>query len=476
MLVGMMLTNVTLTASLATPAIPQQTDEQPVIHNSSPPALLSPQPKPAIPTHRRQTDWLRSPESSFDTVGNRIFSDQKNIWTAPFQLRRSDAEWLVPVAGITTGLILTDASFSHSLSSSPSTLHQYNDIRTGSVAALGAASGGLYLWSFHTHDPHQRETGLLAGEAVFDSLVLTQGVKFVAGRGRPLQGNGQGDFFTGGNSFPSGHSAAAWAAAGILAHEYPGPMTKLLVYGLATTASIASVGSKQHFPSDVLIGSGLGWLVSEYVYRVHHNPTLGGSSWEPIRALTHDNQEGPNQFPGSTYVPTDSWVYLAFDRLAALGYLHSAYEGTKPWSREQCKDLLRDAEENIARIVGSNTSIDFQTRDLVLALHREFAREEENSAGSNDFVGLESVYARTLSASGPVLNDGYHFGQTYAYDFGRPFRRGTNFISGASASATYGNLFFYFSGEFQHSPAAPPPRIAVLLSLHSWFCLAPSTC
>ena len=456
MLLGMMLTNVTLTAGFAAPAFSQQPGAQTVANGFREPGIESPIPNAEVPFRPRRTDWLQTPESNVHAVGSRLFSDQKNIWTAPFHIRRSDAEWLVPLAGVTTALILTDANFSHGLSSSPSTLHQYNDIRTGSVAALGAASGGLFLWSFRTHDPHQQETGLLAGEAVFDSLVLTQGVKFVAGRDRPLQGNGQGDFFSGGNSFPSGHSAAAWAAAGILAHEYPGPMTKLLVYGLATTVSIASVGSKQHFPSDVLIGSGIGWLVSEYVYRTHHNPTLGGSSWEPIRALTHDNREGPNQFPGSTYVPLDSWVYLAFDRLAALGYLHSAYEGTKPWSREQCTNLLRDAEENIGRIVGSHNSIDSQTRELVLALHREFAREEADLAGSNNFIGLESAYTRTLSASGPVLNDGYHFGETFTYDFGRPFRRGTNFISGASASATYGNLFFYVGGEFQHAPAAPP--------------------
>src|SRR5208337_2010583 len=45
--------------------------------------------------------------------------------------------------------------------------------------------------------------------------------------------------------------------------------------------------------------------------------------------------------------------------------------------------------------------------------------------------------------------------QTVGYDFGRPLRQGTNLISGASASATYGSLFFYLSGEYQHAPSAP---------------------
>jgi Capsule assembly protein Wzi/PAP2 superfamily len=452
MLVGLIFTNVTLTSNLVMASAQQPEDRATYVSTS---AIESPQPKPPERKQAAQNNWPLKPESPLEIAGKRLLSDQAMLWSSPARIRWSDAEWLVPFAGITTGFILTDANFSRSLSNNQSTLNVYKDIRTGSVAALGAASGGLLLWSLRTHDPRQRETGLLAGEAILDSLVLTQGIKFAAGRQRPYQGDGQGNFFDAGNSFPSGHSAAAWAAAGILAHEYPGTMTKLLAYGLATTVSIASVGSKQHFPSDVLIGSGIGWLVSEYVYRTHHNPELGGSAWDPIGALIHGDQIGPTFYPGSTYVPLDSWVYPAFDRLAALGYLSSAFQGTRPWSREQCAQLLKDAEEHLGRIAGSSASSDQQTRALMSALYHEFVREEAGFGGPNKSVELESLYTRILSASGTVLDDGYHFGQTYAYDFGRPFRQGTNLIAGGSASATYGSLFFYVGGEFQHSPAAP---------------------
>ena len=458
MLAGLILTNVTWTSGLAAAPRPQQGDDEAVFPGVSTSLTDSPQPKDDGITTRVQpiqNDWLPKPESTIESGGKRLLSDQRAIWTSPARLRWSDAEWLVPLTGITTGMILTDASFSRSLPARPSRLKFNNDIRTGSVATLGAASTGMYIWSLRTHDPHQRETGLLAGEAIFDSLVLTQGIKFIAGRERPYQGSGQGNFFAGGNSFPSAHSTAAWAAAGILAHEYPGPLTKLLAYGLASTVSITSFGSKQHFPSDVLIGSGLGWLVSEYVYRAHHNPMLGGSAWKPVGAFIHEDASGTVQYPGSTSVPLDSWVYPAFDRLAALGYLNSAFQGTRPWSRKQCAHLLQDAEELLGDARGSNASLDPQTSALLLALHREFAVEEQRFNSGNKSAEIDSIYTRALSANGTVLNDGYHFGQTYAYDFGRPFRRGTNFISGASASATYGSLFFYLSGEYQHAPAAP---------------------
>jgi membrane-associated phospholipid phosphatase len=449
------IASVTMAASGNLTARPQQafSNDRPVY--TAPSSIETPQPNRLLRVHEQKQDWLLRGETVAKTASKRFFSDQKEIWESPLRIKPAEAEWLVPIVGITTGLILTDANFSRSLSNSPGTLNLFQNMRNGSLAALGAASGGIYLWSTRTHDPHQRETGLLAGEAAMDSLIVTQGIKFVAGRERPNQGNGQGYFFQGGTSFPSSHSAAAWAAAGILAHEYSGPMTKLLVYGLATTVSVASVGSKQHFPSDVLIGSGVGWLVSEYVYRAHHRPELGGSSWDPIAALIHDNESGPADYPGSAYVPLDSWVYPAFDRLGALGYLNNGFQGTRPWSREQCAHLLIEVNEALGTSSATAAQIDSQVRALVIALHREFAREEATFTGENKSAELNSFYTRILSASGTVLDDGYHLGQTIAYDFGRPFRRGSNFIAGGSASGTHGSLFFYISGEYQQAPSAP---------------------
>jgi membrane-associated phospholipid phosphatase len=47
-------------------------------------------------------------------------------------------------------------------------------------------------------------------------------------------------------------------------------MTKLIVYGLATAVSLTRVLGQQHFSSDVLVGSAVGWLVGRYVFRKHH--------------------------------------------------------------------------------------------------------------------------------------------------------------------------------------------------------------
>lgn len=451
----LMIVNMTLTATGACLASPPRQQGESSSRDFVSTTIDAPAAKSEAPLSVQHPDWLKSPSTHFVSTAGRLFEDQKEIWTSPFKLRLPDAEWLVPVAGVTTGFLLTDQNFSKAIPGNPETLRHFEDIRTGGLAALGAASGGIYLWSLRTRDPHQRETGLLAGEAVIDSLLVSGGVQLIASRERPLQADGQGHFFQGGSSFPSNHSAAAWAAAGILAHEYHGPLMKLFAYGLATTVSVASVGSKQHFPSDVLIGSGLGWMISEYVYREHHNPELGGAAWNSFKEIFQNHESGPAKYPGSPYVPVDSWVYPAFDRLAALGYVTAGYQGKRPWSRQQCAQLLLDADEALASSPHPDSPLTSAARSLIADLHHEFAREEAAFAGPNQSAEVDSLYTRIVSANGTVLNDGYHFGQSFAYDYGRPFREGTNLIDGGSASATYGSLFFYIDGEYQHSPSEP---------------------
>jgi membrane-associated phospholipid phosphatase len=62
----------------------------------------------------------------------------------------------------------------------------------------------------------------------------------------------------------------AWSSAAVITAEYPGYMTKITAYGLASGLSISRVLARQHFPSDVLVGSAVGWLVGRYVVHRHH--------------------------------------------------------------------------------------------------------------------------------------------------------------------------------------------------------------
>ena len=160
---------------------------------------------------------------------------------------------------------------------------------------MAGIGGGLYVMGHFTHDDHKKETAILAGEAALNSYLVTTGLKYTFGRLRPLdQPQYSGQFWSGGSSMPSEHSAAAWAIASVIAHEYPGPLTTLLVYSLASAISMARVTGKQHFNSDVFIGSAIGWYAGKQAYRAHHDPEVGGTEWQSYGEFTNCWSECPN--------------------------------------------------------------------------------------------------------------------------------------------------------------------------------------
>ncbi len=388
-----------------------------------------------------------------------LLSDQKAIWTSPAHLRWADGSWLFPLAAITGGLFATDRAVPPALSTNQKNLNRDVSISNYGLYSMIGAGGGLYLWSKLSHDDHQRETGLLAGEAAIDAYAVDTGIKYAVGRARPYQDQGLGNFFQGGTSFPSDHSAVAWSIASVIAHEYPGPLTQIAVYGLATAVSASRVIGKQHFPSDVLVGGAIGWLIGRQVYRAHHDPELGGGGWDPLSGSDDSEDQRARQRMGSPFVPLDSWVYLAMERLSALRYVTTGMMGMKPWTRIECARLTEEAGEALQQ--------DPNAREVAVKLEQrleqEFAYEVGLlSGGRNLTANVESVYARAVSISGPALTDGYHFGQTVAYDFGRPFERGTNGQAGGSFSAAAGPMAIYIRAEYQHAPAAPPLSASVV--------------
>lgn len=402
---------------------------------------------------------VERPENSLGPVLlKNLAKDQQAIWTSPAHLHLADADWLVPL-GVATGVMLaTDTEFSKHLSTSPSRLNRSNELSNYGIGALVGAGAGLYVWGRLTHEDHKRETGLLAGEAAIDSLAVTYATKYAFGRQRPLQSDYRGQFWDGGISFPSEHSAAAWSVAGVIAHEYPGPLTSTLAYGLASVISSSRVTAKQHFPSDVLIGSAIGYLIAQEVYRHHHDPELGGGSW-PTYAELHEFVAGqPPGSLGSPYVELDSWVYPAIERMAAMGYIHSDYLAMRPWTRLECVRLVQQAGDRIR----AEDSVPPEAEEMYTELTREFHSDIEQMAGASETsVRLESLYTRAVGISGPPLNDSYHFGQTIINDYGRPYREGFNTYDGFSGYGTAGRFTLYVRGEYQHSPYAPPYSLAV---------------
>jgi hypothetical protein len=193
-----------------------------------------------------------------------------------------------------------------------------------------------------THE--RRKPACWTGEALINSYAVMEALKTVFGRERPNVTDGQGKFFQefSDPSFPSTHSVLSWTAASVIFHEYPGWLSQTLVYGTAWAVSIARVTGRKHFLTDVVVGSGLGWLIGRQTS--HHDMDLDKAEDGNFVSEGH-HFESPQT--GTTYVPIDSWVYPEIDRLAALGYVNTAESGMRPWTRSECARLVEESGQGI---------------------------------------------------------------------------------------------------------------------------------
>ena len=256
-LFGMVFSAILFSAALGTQA-------------QTPLASPSPTPQPsATPTLEKQ--FLKN-----------ILGDQKAIWTSPFHLQGRDARWLAPLGLGTAALISTDRRTGDEMAESR---QQLNASRIVSYAGSGYGVGGValtfYLFGRAKHNDRARETGILGAEALIDSAIVVTVLKEVTQRRRPTAAKGRGDFFDGGSSFPSGHSIEAWSLATVIANEYHDHrLVQITAYGIAGAVSAARFTSLNHYLSDVLVGSAMGYGIGRYVYHAHHRKSLASGGDE----------------------------------------------------------------------------------------------------------------------------------------------------------------------------------------------------
>jgi hypothetical protein len=134
---------------------------------------------------------------------------------------------------------------------------------------LGTATVGLV-----TDDPKVRATARDMTEAV----VFVSGSAFVLkqafGRERPVVTADHSAWFSGGDSFPSGHTAAAFAAAQVFADSRPeGEWSwRIAAYSLGALTAYARVHDNQHWLSDTVAGTALGIATGRFISNRGDNP------------------------------------------------------------------------------------------------------------------------------------------------------------------------------------------------------------
>ena len=229
------------------------------------PAAGMPQP-PADAT--REITWRSLPRD--------FLHDQREIWAVfPDQLAHGH-HWvpLLAIAAGTTGLILADK---HDMPYFRSHQGQWDDtndvfdsyITTGEVVAIPV---GLLTAGYLRHDSREVDTALLATDAYADSAIVDLVMKAITRRDRPADVPAPqpftNTFFKAqltGSSFPSGHAAAVFSVATVVARRYARKRwVPFAAYGMAAVISLSRITQLAHYPSDVFLGGALGYTVARY--------------------------------------------------------------------------------------------------------------------------------------------------------------------------------------------------------------------
>ena len=216
-----------------------------------------------------------SRDVSLNLLPRNFLRDQQNIWFFPSQLAHG-RYWspTVIVASATVALLSADTYaapyFNHTNVFSDFNGAFGSNVTGAETIAIPAA---LYAIGLQRRDSYMQQTALFAGEAVADSEVLRAVLNTVTARWRPQdiykQRNYADTFFHSasdvGSSFPSGHMIAAISVATVIARRYrEHRWVPWVAYGLAGTIGFSRISLRAHFPSDVFLGTVLGYAIARY--------------------------------------------------------------------------------------------------------------------------------------------------------------------------------------------------------------------
>lgn len=137
----------------------------------------------------------------------------------------------------------------------------------GRPEVLGSAIALSYLAGRALDRPGLAAASVRVGIPVAVAAVATGGLKLAVGRVRPEDSAAESDPyqpFSGHASFPSGHSALAFATATALDRETEAGWVPWVVYPIAGLVAWSRVQDDKHWTSDVVAGAALGaWTAAK---------------------------------------------------------------------------------------------------------------------------------------------------------------------------------------------------------------------
>jgi hypothetical protein len=212
----------------------------------------------------------------------RTLEDQKELYKSPF--KPSNFKWDALVLVATGGLIATDRHIENHIGNSQ--YQAWQDTSNIAIGGLSAALAGVWIYGIKTEHRHARETGFLELETLVDTFLIYTPMQLIAGRQRPGEGNGHGDFLKHhaiNTSFPGGHAMFTFAMSTVVSHEYSQKWVQALAYTAATAVTVSRFMARDHWASDMFVGSALGIGIGAHVFHAHCDPELSDSCKHHVR-------------------------------------------------------------------------------------------------------------------------------------------------------------------------------------------------
>jgi membrane-associated phospholipid phosphatase len=218
------------------------------------------------------------------------WTDTKNILTAP--VRWDSTDWLKAgiITGIAVGLFTQDDKIQkwvqdHKDNSKDHLADDAKKAGTWSIPVLA----GIGLYGYVAPNEKAKSTFLLSAESFLITGAFVQVLKRSTGRARPYTGHNHdtwsGPSISGNNnnlSFPSGDASSAFAIASVVASEYDNIIVPPLVYTVAMAIGLERVYNNAHWPSDVFIGSVIGYFTGKAVVASHQAGKENRLSLTPV--------------------------------------------------------------------------------------------------------------------------------------------------------------------------------------------------
>lgn len=228
---------------------------------------------------------FRSEESMPPQQLVRVLKDSKNVITAPLRWDKRDLGAAGLIVAGTLGLMTVDQLITDRLTTAASPLmhsllsvtDKFGYENTAIPILIGAYALGECI-----QNPKMRKIAMLSMESFLFAGGCTSIGKYLVHRQRPRSKNASAFHYDGPSlkpnhvSFPSGHTACAFAVAAVIAGEFKeqSPFIPLAAYSLAALTGLARIERKDHWASDVFFGACLGMSIGKLLVKLHADNLL----------------------------------------------------------------------------------------------------------------------------------------------------------------------------------------------------------